>query len=118
MRGWYWISTSRSSNMNCETSCKAGRCGASTGCAAGVRGCRCLAKSHLLPAGRRHDEPGSHRSAITTHGAVQPAIDKTENSMTVLGRNVQNENAGNPAGVSVLAFTGDPAQAPVKGRLG
>jgi hypothetical protein len=38
MRARYWTSTSRSSNMNCETSCKAGRGGASAGCAAGVRG--------------------------------------------------------------------------------
>src|SRR5256885_3936529 len=56
MRGRYWISTSRSSNMNCETSCKTGRCGASAGCAAGVRGSRCLAKSHLLSPGRRSEE--------------------------------------------------------------
>src|ERR1035441_2784906 len=42
-----------------------------------------LAKSHLLPAAGRHHKPGLHHGASRTHGAVQPALDKTENSITV-----------------------------------
>src|ERR1039458_2595186 len=83
-----------------------------------------LAKSHLLPAGRPPPQtwvapwrqpdawykPGLHHGASRTHGAVQPALDKTENSITVLGRNVQqNRHPGIPGNA------GNPAQDPVKG---
>jgi hypothetical protein len=45
-----------------------------------------------------------------------PALDKTENSITVLGQIVQqNGNTGNPAGIPVPAFNGNPEQGSSEG---
>jgi len=55
-------------------------------------------------------------SASRTQGTVQPALDKTENSITVLERNVQRiKNFANPAAYSSRPSLGIQRAGPVKG---
>src|SRR2546426_348192 len=117
-RGRYSISTSRSSKMNDETSCKAGRCGAPAG-GAGVHGCRCLAKSHLaFRAVLSHAPHGRTAAPSRTHRDPPPALDKTENSIPGLRRNVQQNRKTGNAGREIVRGLhrqhSDP-QAPMKG---